>query len=255
MDQASDRNTKAAGEPPTRRWGDFAGRSLFEIMIVAIGVVLALAVDQWREDSEQREIADDARQSLRAEIITNRDAVFARMRRIARLYADTTTQPERVSQYVFDRRNMALLIDDSAWTMVIETGALRWLSVKERTKFADIYAGQQRMRDVVQQEMTVWAELAAFQPPLGADQSAERDRAILVWKAFAQRAQLAHCASAARYEQALGGKFPASRLVEFCRDREPTEDPSDLYRLWQQRGWAGDQPPRIVRPPAPPPSS
>ena len=238
------------GQSPGR-WNDVIAKTLFEIMIVAVGVLLALAVDEWRDEAAQKQLADEARTTLREEIRSNRDAVFVRMRRLAQLYALSNAHPDRIGDYVFERRNMALLINDSAWTMAIETGALRWLTAKERASVAAIYAGQTRMRDVVNQEMTSWAQLAAFRPDGTAQPDAARDRALRIWQAFAQRAQLAQCSSAGRYERALGANIPDAELVEFCRLRRTEEDPAVLYDEWAKRGWTSTAQPRLFRQHAP----
>jgi hypothetical protein len=255
--EPTDHDAAAPSAPAkSRHWDEVLGRALFEILIVAVGVLLALAVDEWREKAGQRELADEARSTLRAEILSNREAVISRLRRVAQLYAMTEASPERVGDFVFERRNMALLLNDSAWVMAVETGALRWLTPAERARIAEIYAGHQRMRDVVAQEMANWAELAAF--PVGDLPPAmdhERQRAVRVWQAYAQRAQLAQCASIGRYERALGANVSDSALVEFCRATPPTQDPSVFYRIWERRGWVSPTRPTILREPAPPPSS
>ena len=51
---------------PSRSWEAVLGKAVFEIAIVAVGVMLALAVDEWRERSEQKDLADEARAALRA---------------------------------------------------------------------------------------------------------------------------------------------------------------------------------------------
>ncbi len=91
-----------------RRWNDFLGRSVFETVIVAVGVFLALAVDEWRERSEERQLAAEARAALRSEILSNREAVLGRLRRTSQLYVLAAAHPDRVSQYVFERRNRPL---------------------------------------------------------------------------------------------------------------------------------------------------
>jgi len=208
-------------------------------MIVAVGVMLALAVEEWRDESQQKQLADHARATLHAEILANREAVFKRHRRVAELYALVAANPERVGEFVFDRRNRALLLNDSAWIMAVETGALRWLSNAERASVAEIYASHQRLRDVTGQEMTKWSELAAFDPGSNSPQTtADRNRAIRIWQAYALRVQLSNCATAGRYEQALGADLPHARLVEFCAGRRPDERPETLYGEWVKRGWA-----------------
>lgn len=233
-----------APPPADRPWQAGLGRTLFEIMIVAIGVLLALAVDEWRERSEQRELADQARAALRAEILSNREAVLSRLRRTAQLYVRTTAHPDMVGKYVFELRHRALLVNDAAWTMAVETGAIRWLAPAERRDFAEVYAGQQRARDVIFEEMIRWTDLGGF-----SEEASNRDRALRVWQAWAHRAQFALCVTAGRYERTLGAELTEQDLLNFCAERPPVEDPSSLYREWKKLGWASSIAPRILAQP------
>lgn len=226
---------------------DLLGRTAFEVAIVAVGVFLALAVGQRRERSEEHQLAAEARTALRAEIVSNREAILARMRRTAKLYGQVASHPDQVGQFVVERRNGPLLLNDGAWTMTVQTGAMRWLEPDERASFAEIYAGQQRMRDVVSEEMARWTELAAFPSrPASVEGRDSRDRAIRVWQAFAQRAQLALCVNAGRHERALGARVPDEQLGEFCTARPPDEDPGSIYRDWKRFGWVSAHPPRLL---------
>jgi hypothetical protein len=230
-----------------RGWQDVAAKALFEILIVAVGVMLALAVDEWRERSEQKELADQARAALRAEILSNREVVVARLRRTAELYLQTAAHPDQARKYVFERRNLSLLINDSAWTMAVETGAIRWLAPVERRNFANVYAGQQRARDVVLQEMIRWTELAGLpERPETAEMKADRGRAILIWQAFAHRTQFALCVNAGRYERTLGADVPEDALLKFCAQRRPDDDPVAIYREWRKLGWTSSTAPRSL---------
>lgn len=235
---------KAATAPAERPWQAVLGRAVFEIMIVAIGVMLALAADEWRERSQQRELADQAKYALRAEILSNREAVVSRLRRTAKLYLLTAQHPDQAGRYVFERRHRALLVDDSAWTMAIETGAIRLLTPVERKNIAEIYAGQERTRDVVLQEMIRWTELGGFRDaPKTAEMEASRDRAIRIWQAFALRTQFALCVTALRYERALGAEVSENELLDFCTRQRPEEDPVVLYREWRKLNWTSSTPP------------
>jgi hypothetical protein len=220
---------------------------VFEIMIVAVGVMLALAADEWRERSEQRQLADQARAVLRAEILSNREAVLGRLRRTSQLYTLVETHPDRVGQYVFERRNRPLQLTDAAWTMTVQTGAIRWLDPSERTRIAEVYAGYDRMREVVSEEMVRWTELAAFSAtPPSPETRGDRDRAIRVWQAFAQRAQMAQCVNAGRHERVFGAQFGERELSDFCAKRRAQEDPASIYAEWRRLGWASSIPPRIL---------
>jgi hypothetical protein len=230
-----------------RRWQDAAAKALFEILIVAVGVMLALAVDEWRERSEQRQLADQARAALRTEILSNREAVLSRLRRTADLYVQTAAHPDQIGRFVSERRNRTLFVNDAAWTMAVETGAIRWLAPDERTNIAEIYAGQQRARDVVIEEMKTWTELGGFpSTPATAEANASRQRTLSVWQAWAHRTQFAMCVNAGRYERALGANVPEEDLVEYCAGRAPDEDPASIYREWRRLGWVSPIAPRLL---------
>jgi hypothetical protein len=216
-------------------WRDF----LVHVAMIAIGVLLALLVEQWREHGQQRQLASEFRAALRAEVIANREVIIARMRRTAQLYTLVQAHSEQVGSYVFERLNRPLVLDDAAWTMAVETGALRWLTPAERVGVAGAYTEQRHVRELADQEMTKWTELAAFESTPGLpEEKSSRERAIRIWQAFAQRTQLAECVTAGRYERALGSTVQLKKLIEFCASLRPDRDPAIIYSEWKRRGWA-----------------
>jgi hypothetical protein len=232
-------------------WNELFGRGLFETVIVAVGVFLALAVDEWRERAEQRQLGEEARAALHGELLANRDAVLRRLRRTAELYVQVPAHPDEISRFIYERRNFPIQLNDGAWMMTVETGAIRWLEPNERSAIADVYAGYGRMRDVVNEELIRWVELAAFPPkPASARMREERDRAIRIWQAWAVRSQMAQCVNAGRHERALGAHMSSLQISDFCARQSPAEDPVSIYREWKKRGWVSATPPRwsvIVR--------
>lgn len=226
-----------------KRWNDLLGRGLFETAIVALGVFLALAVDEWREQSQQRELAGEARSALHAELLSNRDSLIERFRTTAAILAASAQHPSRVGQFVFERRNRPLLVNDAAWTMTVETGAIRWLRPEERAIFARVYAGHERMREVVANELVRWTELGGFAQESSLEESRERDRAVRIWQAYAQRTQFAICMNLGRHEQALGALIPDPDLTQYCVSFPATRPPSGLYSDWMKRNWVSPTPP------------
>lgn len=134
--------------------------------------------------------------------------------------------------------------------MTIETGAIRWLEPAERARIADVYAAYERMRDIVLEEMVRWTELAAFPASTTSAQDiADRDRAIRIWRAYAVRTQMAECVSAGRHERALGANVAMGQILSFCAKRSPAEDPASIYREWKELGWTSPVPPQILSEP------
>lgn len=226
-----------------KRWNDLLGRGLFETAIVAVGVFLALAVDEWRERSQQRELADEARSALHTELLSNRESLIERFRTTTAILAASAQHPSRVSQLVFERRNRPLLVNDAAWTMTVETGAIRWLRPEERAIMARVYAGHERMREVVANELVRWTELGGFAQERSPEELRERDRAIRIWQAYAQRTQFAICMNLGRHEQALGASIPDPDLTQYCVSFPATRPPNGLYSDWRKRHWVSRTPP------------
>jgi type II secretory pathway pseudopilin PulG len=222
---------------------------VFEVVIVAIGVFLGLAVNDWQGNVQRRQLASEARSALRSEIVANRDLVFTRLRITAKLYALVSAHPDQAGRYVFERRNQPLLLSDTAWRLALDSGAARWLAPKERASITGVYAEQDHIGDLAKEEMSRWTELAAFAGLTTSQEAGDaRDRAVRVWLAYAQRVQLGECIQLGRYERALGSTAELARFFDFCVRRDPDEDPSILYREWQKRGWiSGDSPRPIAR--------
>lgn len=230
-----------------RKWWVTLQRALFEILIVAIGVLLALAVDEWREHRQQRQLADAARAAFRAEVLANRDRVILRLRRVSQLYGLVSANPHKASRFVFERRSRPLLLYDAAWISAVQTGALRWLSPAEQTMFAELYTAQSHTRELADQEITSWTELAASDPnAISAEDTSDRSRRVRIWLAYAQRVQLSQCVNAGRYERVLGATVRVEQLIEFCSSQPADEDPVLIYRRLKQRGWTSGLEPRAL---------
>jgi hypothetical protein len=69
----SDNAPEAQTSPPERRWN--AGRSLAEVVLIALGVFLGLAAEQWRDRADRNERAAETLRRIRAEMVANRDEI------------------------------------------------------------------------------------------------------------------------------------------------------------------------------------
>ena len=69
----SDNAPEAQTSPPQRRWN--AGRSIAEVVLIALGVFLGLAAEQWRDRADRNERAAETLRRIRAEMAANRDEV------------------------------------------------------------------------------------------------------------------------------------------------------------------------------------
>ena len=59
--------------PPRRRWS--VGRPFAEVILIALGVFLGLAGEQWRDRAERNERAAETLRRIRFELAANRDEV------------------------------------------------------------------------------------------------------------------------------------------------------------------------------------
>jgi hypothetical protein len=236
--------------PDWQHWQQTLRHGVFEAVIVAIGVFLGLAVNDWQGNVQRRQLASEARSALHSEIVANRNLVFARLGITAKLYALVSVHPDQVGTYVFERRNQPLLLSDSAWLLALDSGAARWLSPRERTSITGVYAEQDHILDLATEEMSKWTELAAFAgPKRDPEEAYAEERAVRVWLAYAQRVQLGECIQAGRYERALGSTTELASFFNFCVRRRPDEDATSLYREWQKRGWISPASPRLAKSP------
>jgi hypothetical protein len=220
-----------AKHEPGGWWGEFnIAKALFEIVIVAVGVLLALLVDEARQAREDRQLADEAIAAMRAEIEDNRWRLVRKLDLLHRAYHAVEADPASVAKLVADRWNQQVTPSDTAWAMTIETGALRLLTPDERSRYGMVYTANKIYYDILIEEMTYWNQLAAFDP---ADTSpaavAERDKAVRLWKNWANRVGLGICISTARIELVFRPQLARERLWTVCRAYRVTDPAEAMY--------------------------
>ena len=66
-------DTPEVTPPPRRRWT--VGRPIAEVVLIALGVSLGLAGEQWRDRAERNERAAETLRRIHAELAANRDEV------------------------------------------------------------------------------------------------------------------------------------------------------------------------------------
>lgn len=221
-----------AKDQPASRWGEFnLVRALFEIVIVAIGVLLALLVDEARQARENRQLAAEAINAMRAELDDNRARFVRKLDLLHRAYRDLDADPSRAAELVADRRNQQVTQSSSAWLMTVETGALRQLKPDERRRYGMAYTAQDTYYDILTREMELWGALAAFDPEDSSPETRrERDQAIRLWKTWANRVGLGVCIAAARIELAERPSLQREKLWAACRSFRVQQPPAELYR-------------------------
>lgn len=228
--------------PSLGRWpGNFNfTKAAFEIVIVAMGVLLALLVDEGRQSRKDRQLAKEAISAMRAELGDNRSRLLRKLGFLQNAYLAIESDPASAERLVAARQNQQVTLSKSAWVMTVETGALRLLSPDDRRRYAMVYTAQDTYYDILSQEMNYWTGLAIYDADGQSPENVrDRDRAIRLWKAWANRVALGICISAARTELALDPRLSGERLWAICRAYRVTQTPADLYR-----GFGVTTPPR-----------
>ena len=196
-------------------------KAAFEIAIVAIGVLLALIVDEARQSSADRALAEEARAAMRAEIDENRVRLASKLVLLHQAYRTLEGNPSAGPQLVARPSNFQIAMTDAAWTMAVQTGALRHIDKEERQALAYAYTSQDIYNSLLAEEMKHWTALATAGPG---------DPAIRLWRAYAQRVGISVCIATIRIERFRNPKLPTARLQPLCQRYRLSTPPAYLYR-------------------------
>lgn len=134
--------------PSFNRPGPRLGTFLGELALIVIGILLALSVDEWRQERARAAAGEQAILSIRAELVANRElAVEAReyhVGRSARIResfggAEPLTRDDFPRGFTMPARFMS-----AAWDTAREAGELSAVDRELRRQVAVVYAWQER---------------------------------------------------------------------------------------------------------------
>jgi hypothetical protein len=128
-------------------------RVSIESVLIVISILLALAVDQWRENRSNRLLARQSLQIFEREVRRNLTALeevipyHTGLRDVAVAMA---AQPERVVEVrsIVEGLKPVVLLN-TAWETALATGALRHIDVETVSALSLTYSMQQRFREEV----------------------------------------------------------------------------------------------------------
>jgi len=124
---------------------------LLEFSPVVLGVLLALSIDQCREDRARHQLSVEVSQKLDTEIRTNRS-------RLAEVLPDQNRQLEEIAGFIgavsgtdeeppesrtLGLRLTAEYLADAAWQTAVVTEAIRFMDLETVSDLAEIYALQE----------------------------------------------------------------------------------------------------------------
>lgn len=214
----ADNQETAPSDPPS----DFSlKKAVFEIAIVAVGVLLALIMDQARQSSADRALAEEARSALKAEVQENRVRLATKLALLHQAYSTLQKDPSAGPRLVAAGANFQIEMTDAAWMMAMQTGAIRLLDQDERRVFSYVYNSQDIYNRLLAEEMNHWTTLAGAEP---------NSAAAKIWLAYAQRVARSVCIATIRIERSQNPELPTQRLQQSCQSYRLTTPPSNLYR-------------------------
>ena len=130
-----------------RRRGSSAAAMVLQVALIAIGVFLGLAGEEWREDRENRRLATDTLSRFRTEIAGNRDTVLGVKDYHAELYANlnayfAANEEERANSSVGFAGIRIPRFDSTAWDLALATGTLAYLDTELAFSLSRVYGVQ-----------------------------------------------------------------------------------------------------------------
>lgn len=120
---------------------------VLQVVLIALGVFLGLAGEEWREDRENRRLAAETLRRFRVELAANRDTVMAVKDYHAARHAELTTYfaapaDARDPTLVKFAGLRPLSFERGAWELAIATGSLAYIDAELAFVLSQTYADQ-----------------------------------------------------------------------------------------------------------------
>jgi hypothetical protein len=121
-------------------------------LLVALGVVLGLLGEGWRQTREHQQLATETLQRVRAELVSNRAGVVAvqdrhtQDLRAIQLYLKTDAAGRKELTFPFTGTHPAFL-QYAAWDVAVATQSIEYLDRDLATSIARVYAIQRQLDD------------------------------------------------------------------------------------------------------------
>ena len=143
---------------------ELAGPALFEATFVVLGVVLALAANEWRQSREERRRASVATTAIAAELQANRAALVTASQYHTQLLDSLRAQRPatwRPSPWMFPRGFVApAQLSSTAWQSAADAGVVEHMPYKAVLRLSRAYADQSRYEHQAQTiGQVIYAEL------------------------------------------------------------------------------------------------
>jgi hypothetical protein len=149
-------------EGPIRSAKDF----LIHIVIVTIGILIALGLEQLVEMHHRHRLADEAVAGFRRELADDRKAMDEVMEAMPRLQTDIDAEianlegpaPREIRYPGFTYN----VISTASWETAVATQALAELPYEEAHKFAEAYAAFRLFEEIERRGLSSWQEMRLY---------------------------------------------------------------------------------------------
>jgi hypothetical protein len=120
---------------------------ILQVVLIAVGVFLGLAGEEWREDRENARAAADTMHRFRAEVAANRDMILGikdyHAARLGELNTYLAAPPETRSSVRVDFEGIqAPRFQTTAWELAVASGTIAFLDQELASALAGTYAYQ-----------------------------------------------------------------------------------------------------------------
>ncbi len=144
-----DEEPTAPVEPPPRHRGRSILTLGLEVVLITVGVFLGLMGEQWRQRSEQRELAETSLRRFRTEIANNRKAVadvsdyHASLKRDLDAYFKLEPRTPAMLKVGMTRGLGPVFFEQAAWDLALATQALAHIDSELAFALSRVYTMQQ----------------------------------------------------------------------------------------------------------------
>lgn len=163
--------------PARDGWRSWLPRVVAESVLIVFSVLLALAVDQWREDRELARQVRDARQAFANEIRGNRDLLtserfhghhkrmWAHFRLLSEA-ADAKDEPrlaelDKITTAEFGNGVWPTPLRDAVWRSLSQSELVRHMQPAEVFALADVYREQEALDRWHNRMFDIWSQPSA----------------------------------------------------------------------------------------------
>jgi hypothetical protein len=156
-----------------KSWGPWIARLVAESFVVIFSVLLALGLDEWRNNRELERQVQQTRAAFAEEIQRNRDVLIAEehlpyhkatwehYKALSRAYSNEPAKVDSLRRASSEQFNTGVHpppLRDAVWRSLAESDLVRRMDPDELFLLADMYREQEQLNYAFQRMLGVWME-------------------------------------------------------------------------------------------------